>query len=79
MVFRSLTLIGSQVERIFTEDWYREQILQDLPVPLKWALDLLPCHEFTHLFGQFPKFLKVDMAIWKAVSTALIEEINIFD
>lgn len=79
MIFRSFTLIGSQVQRVFTEDWYCEQILQDLPVPLKWTFHLFPRHEFTHLFGQFPKFLKVDVAIWKAVGTALIEKVNIFD
>lgn len=79
MVFRAFTLIRSQVERIFTENWYCEKILQDLPVPLKRTLYLFPRHKFTHLFGQFPKFLEIDMTVRKAVGTALVEEINVFD
>lgn len=33
-------------------------MLQDLAVLLEWALYFLPGHEFTHLLGQFPEFLK---------------------
>lgn len=42
---------------IITEDWDSEQILQNLPIPFKWTLHLLPRHKFTDLFCQFPEFL----------------------
>ncbi len=43
---------------IFSECWSSQQVLQDLAILLEWTLHLLPGHELTHLFGEFPEFLK---------------------
>lgn len=43
---------------VLSERWSRQQVLQDLAVLLKRALHFLPSHEFTHLLGEFPEFLK---------------------
>lgn len=43
---------------VLSECWSRQQVLQDLAVLLERALHLLPGHEFTHLLGEFPEFLK---------------------
>lgn len=43
---------------VLGEGWSRQQVLQDLAVLLERALHFLPGHEFTHLLGEFPEFLK---------------------
>lgn len=43
---------------VLCERWRRQQVLQDLAVLLERALHFLPGHEFTHLLGEFPEFLK---------------------
>lgn len=44
----------------------RQQVLQNLAILLKGTLHLLPGHELTHLFGQFPEFLKQNTSfLWK--------------
>lgn len=45
---------------ILGERWSRQQVLQDLAVLLERTLHFLPGHEFTHLLGEFPEFLKAN-------------------
>lgn len=47
----------------------RQQVLQNLAILLKRTLHLLPGHELTHLFGQFPEFLKENTAQFTAEET----------
>lgn len=48
-----------KLHTIFGEGWSGQQVLQDLAILLKRTLHFLPGHELTHLFGQFPEFLKL--------------------
>lgn len=43
---------------ILSERRRRQQVLQDLAVLLEGTLHFLPGHEFAHLLGEFPEFLK---------------------
>lgn len=43
---------------VLSERWSCQQVLQDLAVLLERALHFLPGHEFIHLLGEFPEFLK---------------------
>lgn len=57
-LFTTLDLLPT----VLCEGRGRQQVLQDLAILLKGTLHLLPGHELTHLFGQFPEFLKQDRA-----------------